>query len=264
MYNDPKLRIEAIRATAEYDKEEMGKLLIEKYPRFNATEKLETVQTLASRPDYGWMLTHALRTKVIPKSDVPVYTARQLLRVVGSGFLEVWGAPLDELSNDQSAAYDKYKALFTDEAIANANAVNGRLLFSRTCGPCHKMYNEGGTLGPDITGSNRANVDYLLSNVLNPSGEIQDDYKMVVVTSSDGRTYVGNIVSENERQITLRVVGQDAIVINKSDIQARETTDTSMMPQGLFNTLTDAEVLDLMAYLRTSAQVKLPKEQSLP
>ena len=132
------------------------------------------------------------------------------------------GAPLDELSNDQNAAYNKYKALLTDEAIANGNTVNGRLLFSRTCGPCHKMYNEGGALGPDITGSNRANVDYLLSNVLNPSSEIQDDYKMVVVTASDGRTYVGNIVGfENERQITLRVVGQDAIVINKSDIQAK-------------------------------------------
>ncbi len=97
-----------------------------------------------------------------------------------------------------------------------------------------------------------------------PSGEIQDDYKMVVVTSRDGRTYVGNIVAENERQITLRVVGQDAIVINKSDIQSREATDTSMMPQGLFSTLKDAEVLDLVAYLRTSSQVKLPKDQSLP
>jgi putative membrane-bound dehydrogenase-like protein len=262
LYDDPGLRIEAIRATAEYDREELGKLLIEKYPQFNAAEKLETIQTLASRPGYGWLLTRALRSKVIPKADVPVYTARQLLRVVGSGFLEVWGQPLDELSNDQRVAFDKYKNLLTYGAIADADAVKGRVIFSRTCGPCHKMYNEGGTLGPDITGSNRANLDYLLSNVLNPSGEIQDDYKMVVVTSRDGRTFVGNVVAENERQITLRVVGQDAIVINKSDIQSRETTDTSMMPQGLFNSLTDAEVLDLVAYLRTSTQVRLPSAQS--
>jgi putative heme-binding domain-containing protein len=260
LYNDPNLRIHAIRATAEYDQEELGKLLIEKYPQFNAAEKLETVQTLASRPGYGWMLTNALRGEVIPKSDVPVYAARQLLRVVGSGFLEVWGAPLDELSNDQSAAYEKYKKLLNDEAIASSNASNGRVIFNRTCGACHKMYNEGGILGPDLTGSNRGNVDYVLSNVLNPSGEIQDDYKMVVITSTDGRTYVGNVVAENERQVTLRIVGQDAIVINKSDIQARETTETSMMPQGLFSALTDADVLDLVAYLRTSSQVKLPKE----
>ena len=121
------------------------------------------------------------------------------------------------------------------------------------------MYNEGGILGPDLTGSNRSNVEYVLSNVLNPSGEIQDDYKMVVITSTDGRTYVGNVVSENERQVTLRIVGQDAIVINKSDIQARETTETSMMPQGLFSALSDKEVLDLMAYLRTNSQVRASK-----
>ena len=258
LYNDPNLRIHAIRATAEFDKNELGKLLIEKYPQFNAAEKLEAVQTLASRPGYGWMLTNALRSEAIPKSDVPVYAARQLLRVVGSGFLEVWGAPLDELSNDQTAAYKKYKGLLNDEAIANADASKGRMIFGNTCGPCHKMYNEGGVLGPDLTGSNRGNVDYVLSNVLNPSGEIQDDYKMVVITSTDGRTYVGNVVSENERQVTLRIVGQDAIVINKSDIQSRETTETSMMPQGLFNALSDKEVVDLVAYLRTNGQVRVP------
>jgi putative membrane-bound dehydrogenase-like protein len=259
LYNDPNLRIHAIRATAEYDNDELGKLLIEKYPKFNPAEKLETVQTLASRSGYGWMLTNALRNEVIPRSDVPVYAARQLLRVVGSGFLEVWGAPLDELSNDQTAAYKKYKALLNDEAISNADASKGRLIFNNTCGPCHKIYNEGGVLGPDLTGSNRGNVDYVLSNVLNPSGEIQDDYKMVVITSTDGRTYVGNVVSENGRQVTLRIVGQDAIVINKSDIQARETTETSMMPQGLFSALSDKEVLDLMAYLRTNSQVRASK-----
>ena len=257
LLNDPNLRTDAIRAVASFDQAPLGKLLIERYEKFNNTEKLEAVQTLASRPDYGWMLTQALKDETIPKPDVPAYVARQLRRVVGSGFVEVWG-PIDELSSDQSAAYSKYRALLTDAAITNANPGNGRVIFQRTCGPCHKMYGEGGNLGPDITGSNRTNVDYLLSNVLDPSGEIQDDYKMVVVTTRDGRTYAGNVATENERQLTLRVVGQDAVVINKSEIQSREETPNSMMPPGLFGTLTDAEVLDLVAYLRTSEQVPLP------
>jgi putative heme-binding domain-containing protein len=120
------------------------------------------------------------------------------------------------------------------------------------------MYGEGGNIGPDITGSNRTNLDYLLSNVLNPSGEIQDDYKMVVVTTRDGRTYTGNVAAENERQLTLRVVGQEGVQINKSEIQSRETTASSMMPPGLFETLTDEEVIDLVAYLQSSEQVNLP------
>ena len=120
------------------------------------------------------------------------------------------------------------------------------------------MYGEGGTLGPDITGSNRANLDYLLFNVLSPNGEVQDAYKMVVVTTRDGRTLSGNVVAETDRQITLRVVGQEGVVINKADIQSRETTAVSMMPPGLFDALTDREVIDLVAYLRTVEPVKGP------
>ncbi len=257
LLNDTKLRMDAIRAIAAFDHEPLGKLLIERYDSFSEAEKLEAVQTLSSRPAYGWLLTQALKENTIPKPEVPAYVARQLRRVVGSGFVEVWG-PIDELSSDQSTAYAKYKALLTDQAVTNANPTNGRVLFQRTCGPCHKMYGEGGNIGPDITGSNRTNIDYLLSNVLDPSGEIQDDYKMVVVTTRDGRTYAGNVAAENDRQLTLRVVGQDAVVINKSDIQSREETPNSMMPPGLFSTLTDAEVLDLVAYLRTSSQVAVP------
>jgi putative heme-binding domain-containing protein len=113
------------------------------------------------------------------------------------------------------------------------------------------MYGQGGLIGPDLTGSNRSNIDYLLFNILSPSEEIQDVYKMVVITTRDGRTYSGNIIAENQRQVTMRVVGQDAVVINKSSIQAREVTAVSMMPQGLMTTLTDKEVVDLLTYIRT-------------
>jgi putative heme-binding domain-containing protein len=251
------LRKETIRAIAAFDDDHLGELLLKKYPSFNVEEKREAVQTLSSRPRYGRMLTQALKDNKIPKRDVPVFVARQLRRVVGSGFVETWG-PIDELPAKQNAAYDKYRRLLTTDALAAASPQRGRLLFQRTCGQCHTLYGEGGKVGPDITGSNRSNVDYLLSNVLNPSDEIQADYKMIVVTTRDGRTYSGNIASENARQVTMRIVGQDEVVLNKSDIQSREETPVSMMPPGLFQALTDGEVLDLVAYLRTSDQVNLP------
>ncbi len=61
-------------------------------------------------------------------------------------------------------------------------------------------------------------------------------------------------------QLTLLVVGQDAVVINKSDIQSRDVTAVSLMPERLLQTLTDTEVLDLVAYLRTPEQVALPAD----
>ncbi|WP_247236874.1 PVC-type heme-binding CxxCH protein [Telluribacter sp. SYSU D00476] len=257
LLNDKDLRLDAIRAIASYDSEPLAKLLLERYKGFTPTEKTEAIQTLASRSKSGWQLTQAIAKGTVPKKEVPTYVARQLRRVVGSGFVEVWG-PIDHVALDEKA-YNKYRQLLTDKAVAGASPAQGRLIFQRTCAPCHKMYGEGGIMGPELTGSNRANLDYLLGNILDPSGEIQDDYKMVVVTTRDGRTYVGNVAKETERQLTLRLVGQDAVVVNKSDIQTREVNQASMMPTGLLETLTDKEITELIAYMRTRAQVELPK-----
>ena len=259
LLEDASLRADAIQAIAGFDNEALGEMLLNRYENFNTAEKLLVVQTLATRPQYGWLLTQALKENAVPKRDVPPYVARQLLRVVGSGFVEVWG-PIEQDGIDK-VAYAKYRKLLTDEAIAGASPLKGKAVFQRTCGSCHKLYGQGGNLGPDLTGSNRTNTEYLLFNVLNPSGEIQDDYKMVVITTRDGRNYAGNVVSENERQLTLRVVGQDAVVINKSHIQSREVTPVSMMPPGLFNSLTDAEVKDLVAYMKTNQEVGVNQEE---
>ncbi len=257
LLDTPGLEIPAIRAVAAFIEEDLGQLLLDRYDGFTPAQKTEAVQALASRPNYGWMLTEALKTERIPRRDVPAYVARQLRRVVGNGFVEVWG-PIDQLESGNDADYVKYRALLTDAAVDEADPGKGRDVFTRTCAACHTLYGEGGTLGPDITGSNRANLDYLLSNILSPNEVIQDDYRMVALTTHDGRTYLGNIASETDRQVTLRVVGAEAVVINTADLQSRETTTVSMMPAGLLNTLTDTEVLDLIAYLRTTQQVPLP------
>lgn len=256
LLDQPELSIDVIRAMAAYEHEPFARLLVDRFNKLNTQEQGEALQTLASRTTYGRLLTQAIKDGTIKKSDVPAYVARQLRRVVGNGFVEVWG-PIDQLSGNKATAYKKYQHLLTEQALATADPSNGRHLFQRTCSACHSLYNEGGTIGPDITGSNRSNIDYLLNNLIEPSSEIQDDYRMVVITSRDGRTYSGNIIAENDRQLTMRVIGQDQLVLNKSDIQSQETSTVSMMPEGLMQTLSDNEILDLFAYLRTNEQIEL-------
>ncbi len=258
LLDNSNLRIHAIQAAAQYDDESLGKLMLNGYDAWNASEKSAVIHTMSSRPGYGWQLAQALKSEHIAKRDIPAYVARQLRRVVGSGFVEIWG-PIDEATGDLQASYAKYRDLLTDDKIAAANVQAGRHLFDRTCAPCHKMYDAGGDIGPDITGSNRQDIEYLLFNILEPTSEIQDDYLMVVITTRDGRTYSGNISGETDNQVTLKIVGQDPVVINKADIQTREVTPVSMMPAGLLSTLSDAEVLGLVKYLQTDSQVSNPE-----
>lgn len=253
---DGPIRIEAIRAIAAFDDASLGTLLIQRYGTFNRVEKAEAVQTLASRRSYARLLTTALTANTIPRRDIPAHVARQLLRVVGAGFTDVWG-PIEQ-GVVEERTYAKYRRLLNETAIRSANVVNGRATFQRTCGSCHKLDGEGGSIGPDLTGSNRANLEYLLVNVLDPNAEVPDAYKMVLVTTRDGRTFAGNVMAETDRQVTLRVVGRDAVVIRKADIQTREATSSSMMPPGLFDGLTDRQVIDLVAYLRTVEPARAP------
>ena len=254
LLEDPALRAETIKAIAHFEEAELGKLLLERYPDFNTADQQLAIQSLSARSLYGQLLTEALKRETIPKTDIPAYAARQLRRVVGNGFVEVWG-PIDQVEGNKEASYQRYQTLLTNESIAAADPSHGRLLFNTTCGACHKMYEEGGEIGPDLTGSNRSNLAYLLSNMIYPNEEIQDDYKMVVLTTRDGRTYMGNVIAENDRQLILRVVGQDPVKINLSNIQSREVSNVSLMPEGLLQTLSDQDVLDLVAYLRTESQV---------
>lgn len=52
----------------------------------------------------------------------------------------------------------------------------------------------------------------------------------------------------------MRIVGQDQVKINKSDIQSREVMEKSMMPEGLLNNLSEEEILNLVAFLKTTEQ----------
>ncbi|MDH4443567.1 MAG: PmoA family protein [Akkermansiaceae bacterium] len=258
LLDEPAIRRDAIRALASFDAPQVAPTLIKRYATFSAAEKAEVVLTLSTRRSNASALVAELKNNTIPKTDVTASDARQLYRVLGPSFVEFWG-PITQLASDKQAEMAKYKAMLTDTELAKANTSKGRAIYERTCMACHKLYGAGGIIGPELTGSNRADLDYILSQILNPSEVMQESYQLVIVTTRDGRTLSGTVVAEDNQQLTLRLVGQDTIV-TKSEILSREKSPVSMMPEGLLKTLKDDEVRDLIGYLRTPAQVPLPKQ----
>ena len=256
LLDEPALRRDAIRALASFDDAQVPAALLQRYPSLAGPDKTETILTLAARPAGARPLFAALKAEKIPKPDISAFAARQLHRVVGPAFVDFWG-PLTQPAADKDADIAKFKRQLTDKALANANLPNGRAVFERTCAACHMLYDQGGLIGPDLTGSNRANLDYILAQIINPSEEIQEAYKLVTINTQDGRVLAGNVVAEDDQKLTLRLVGQDTIIA-KSAILARETSPVSMMPEGLLKNLPSDDIRDLIAYLKTNQQVPLP------
>jgi putative heme-binding domain-containing protein len=250
LLDNPDLRLSALRTLSSYEGEEIQTKILKNYYRFTQDEKTVAVQTLAIRRNSALVLVSALKNSTIPRTDISAVIARQLRRVVGPSFLDFWG-PIESLAKDKQIAMDRYKFLLTDEYVAHADVKNGKSIFDQTCAACHKMYGSGGEIGPDITGSNRANLDYILTNIIDPSSEIPEGYQLVTIITQDGRTFAGNIKAEDDQRVTLRLIGQD-MVVAKSEILSRQTSEMSMMPEGQLNALSDSQVRDLIAYLRTA------------
>jgi len=249
LLDDRELRTSAIRAFGIMPQPGAAQLLLNRYRGFDMSDRRVVIETLATRIEYARELLGSLKSGAIEKSEIPTYAARTLESMLGSDFSEVYGDAA-ALSGDKGALFEKYRKLLTPEIMTNADPFEGKVVFDRTCAACHLMYGEGGEIGPDLTGSNRANLDYILLNILDPSADIPDSYKMVTVTTHEGQTLVGSIAEENGRRIVLNSVGQKQIVA-KQDIKSRVVSDISMMPEGLLMTLKDDEVANLIQYLRT-------------
>jgi putative heme-binding domain-containing protein len=138
--------------------------------------------------------------------------------------------------------------------LKGRNYDRGRALFGAVgCFACHRFDNEGGAVGPDLTGvAGRFSARDLLESVIEPSKEVSDQYAPIVVTLKNGDTHTGRIANLSQDNLSLMTDMFDPggfTNMKRKDIQSIEPSKTSPMPEGLLNVLKEDEVLDLMAFM---------------
>ena len=129
--------------------------------------------------------------------------------------------------------------------------VRGKAAFEKTCATCHRLENEGVEVGPDLLSALRnKSKEQLLSDILDPSREVDPRYINYLVTTKAGRTLSGMIAAETASSITLRRAEKAEDTILRSQIDEIQATAKSVMPEGLEMQLSKQDVADVIAYLR--------------
>lgn len=255
LIDEPVMTLDAIRGYAIVENKEGPAVLLSRYPKLDPQQQRAVVETLATRKIYAEVLLEALQTEQISCDDVPAQVARSLDEMLGKRFTDVYGA-VRAVASDRTALLAKYQQLCHPTAIAAADAARGRAVFENTCAACHTLYGEGGAVGPDLTGSNRANLDYILLNSVDPSYDVPDAYRTVIVLTVDGRVVNGVLAEEDATRIVLKTAEQPRVVIAKEDIEQRKVSPKSMMPDGQLDQMENQQIIDLIKYLRTTEQVE--------
>ena len=257
---DRVLANEAVRGLATFEDANTPKLVLEHYGRLDSEGRAIAVNTLVSRPTYARALLDAVAVGRISRGDLSAFHARQIRsfddEALTARLTEVWGETR-VADADKRKLIDRYKGLLTSEQVAAGNQSAGRALFNKTCANCHVLYGQGKTAGPDLTGSNRRNLEYLLENIIDPNASVAVDFRMSVVALANGRIFTGLIVEKTDKTLTL-LTQNERVVIDRSEIEELKATTSSLMPEGLFQNLSDEQLRDLAAYLMSTEQAPLP------
>jgi len=126
----------------------------------------------------------------------------------------------------------------------------GKVVFTKNCATCHTLFKEGGKIGPDLTGADRKNRVYLLTQIVDPSAIIRQEFLAYVVNVKDGRALTGLMVESTPETVTLVDAKNVRSVLRRDQIDEMKASPVSLMPEKLLEPLDDKQIRDLFAYLQ--------------
>jgi putative membrane-bound dehydrogenase-like protein len=256
--SEPSLRSEALRGLASFDDPATPAAILAIYDTLDSAGRREAIATLASRATYARALLGAIAANKIPASHLSSEMVRQLGNLrdpeLDQRIAKVWGSV--RVTPKERADTIRMWASKLKRPPATPDLAHGRAVFQKTCAQCHTLYGVGGKVGPDITGANRSSLDYLLENIFDPSAVIPKEYAMTILTTSRGRIISGIVKEETPRSLTV-VTPEETLTLALKDIERREPSTVSMMPEDVLKGLSETDVHALIAYLQSPVQTPL-------
>lgn len=262
--DDPAVQRPAIRGLAEFEHPAVVPTLLDRFASLDPASQQDALQTLSSRHPWAIRLMDAIESQKVSTKTITAFTVRQIQSLndpeLNRRLKKAWGEFRDTPGEKAKRIADLKRRL--TPAVLNASDRSaGRLLFQKHCSACHRIFDAGGSIGPDITGAQRTNVDYLLENLVDPSATVARDFQIELVQTTDARVLTGIVVDENDQAVTLQTVNE-RVIVPKNEIENRKPSQSSLMPDGILEPLSFVQIRDLFGYLSGPSQVPLAVHQT--
>ena len=248
------IRVACIKALINFDDSEIGTQIRNIYPidlRSDEALRISALNLFASRASWAKDFLYLIEVKKqVPIEDIPEQLVRQMQLLndpsITKSIANLWpniGAASPE---------DKTKRMTEILAILNdgkGDETAGKAIYTNRCGMCHKLFGEGGEIGPNLTAYDRDNQKYMVFNVVDPNADIREGYVNYQVLLNNGRTIAGTLVEKSNKAITLKSFSGELTTIATNQIDKMNPNKISLMPERLIDNLSDQEIRDLFAYI---------------
>ncbi len=259
LLTEPAVRGAAVRALAAYDQPENASAALAAFAQFSGSERRDALNMLAARASSARALLAAVEANTIPARELTADLVRQLRNLKDDAVLasltRAYGSFRD-VGADKQAEIDRYKGVYRAGGSTPGDAIRGRTVYARICQQCHSLFDVGGKVGPDLTGSARSDLDYILQNIVDPNAVIPNEYRAATLELKDGRVVTG-IVKHQDDQSVVVATATETIAVPRAEVTEMAQSQLSMMPEGLLTPLSDQEFRDLVYYLGRPGQTPL-------
>ncbi|HYV29175.1 MAG TPA: hypothetical protein VFA77_16700, partial [Candidatus Eisenbacteria bacterium] len=252
LLDDAAFRSPAINLLARFDAPEISEALLSRFEKFTPAERSAALNTLTSRAKFAMPLLDAVAAGRF--KQLTAFHVRQLLELknaeVDERVTATWGKILKSTAEKQTQVA-RLEKVFNEAPLWAYDAGAGRQHFQKICSTCHVLHGEGTRVGPELTGAGKNGIRYFLENIIDPNAVIGADFQMTTVETKKGDTISGLVVSETPSALTIRTV-TDQVIIAKTDLAERRMNETSLMPEGLLESLNDREQIELLLFLTSN------------
>ncbi len=244
------LRLEALRGLAVFDSDEIAPAILKAWLDLPQELKKEAVVLLTGRKSWAGALLDAVKTKAIDPKEITENDIKRILahrdQALSQQVEQSWGKLRERTPEHIEQQLAKYRAQLHDMP---GDRRAGRAIFEKSCMVCHKLFGEGHTVGPELTGSNRRDPEYILAKIIDPNRVVGKDYYAVTILDTTGRIHTGLLAEDSPQRIVLKGENDKLTTIPRSDIDEMKISEKTLMPEGIPNNLNDQEFRDLIAYL---------------
>ncbi|MBL9209517.1 MAG: c-type cytochrome [Opitutaceae bacterium] len=248
------LSVTAAGGLARFDDPALADLILREWPSLDGPERNPILNLLISRRAWAAKVIEAVAAGRIEASRFGAYQIRQIRNfkdpALDRQLDALRGAPARGTARDPAPDLTAWKARFSPATLAQADRASGRRVFESACAGCHQLNGTGGTLGPNLSGAARDNIDYLLENILTPNATVADEYRLVTLTLKDGRTLAGFVRGRTSQTVRVQTL-TDLVTVATDEVVKEEQSSGSLMPAGLLEALDAPQARDLIAYLMT-------------
>jgi putative heme-binding domain-containing protein len=242
-------KLDLLNALARFNQPEVGQTIIDALAGASAKVRSAGVSALSSRADWARSLLALVDRGELRKEQV---TVGNLLAMQKLGDSQVdalikkhWG----NLRASDKEKEDLIKNLRVAISRPGAQPEKGHELFKTMCAVCHTLKGEGGKVGPDLTGYERDNLDFMLPAIVDPSLGIREEYTLYQLTARDGQVMAGFVAENTPQFVTMLDALGNKTKVARQDIQSLQALPISLMPEGLLSPLSVEQTRDLFAYL---------------